>query len=63
MEHDMPANTQDAAHPVRSHRWLATAVKTASEPLPTLPFDRANRSRPTLFVPTTPARSASVAAR
>ena len=59
----MPANTQDTAHPVLGHRWLASALKTASEPMPALPFNRANRIRPASLALTATARSASVAAR
>ena len=59
----MPANTQDTALPILGHRWLASVLKSASEPLPALPFERANRSRPASLALTAPARSASVAAR
>jgi hypothetical protein len=63
MEQEMPAEINESARPVRSRRWLAAAIQTASTPLPALPFDRATRSRPASFVPTTPVRPASVAAR
>lgn len=59
----MPAETHEAARTAFGHRWLESAIKTASEPLPALPFDRANRSRPASLRLSDQARSASVAAR
>ena len=59
----MPATPKEAARPVRQHRWLVAAIKAACEPLPALPFDRANRSRPASLTLAAPARTASVAAR
>ena len=59
----MHAEINTAARPVLGHRWLASAIKTASEPLPALPFERANRSRPASLALTDAVRSASVAAR
>ncbi|MGQ0566319.1 MAG: hypothetical protein ACT4OK_14785 [Gemmobacter sp.] len=62
MEHDMPAETHEASRPVLGHRWLAQAVKTASQPLPALPFDRANRVRPASLDVTQAPRPAAFAA-
>ncbi len=59
----MPTEINTAARTLFGHRWLATAIKTASEPLPALPFDRANRTRPASLGLTDVVRSASVAAR
>ena len=59
----MPTETHEAARSILGHRWLGSAIKTASEPLPALPFERANRSRPASLALDAPARSASVAAR
>ena len=59
----MPAETNEAARNVLGHRWLASAIQSASEPLPAMPFDRANRTRPASLALAAPARSASVAAR
>jgi hypothetical protein len=62
MEQEMPAETKQAAQTELSHRWLAAAVTAASEPLPALPFDRANRIRPASLGVSGTARSGSVAA-
>ena len=59
----MPALSNEAIRPARQHRWLQSAIKAASEPLPVLPFDRATRSRPASLTLTAPARPSSVAAR
>ena len=59
----MNAETHEATRSILGHRWLASAITTASEPLPPLPFERANRSRPASLALTDAARSASVAAR
>lgn len=59
----MNAETHEATRSILGHRWLASAIRTASEPLPALPFERANRSRPASLALTDAARSASVAAR
>ncbi len=58
----MPPETQESARPFVGRRWLASAIKTASEPLPALPFDRANRRRPASLVLAEIAAATSVAA-
>lgn len=58
----MPAETKEAARTVPGRRWLSSAIKAASEPLPALPFDRANRIRPASFTPPGSPRKGAIAA-
>lgn len=43
----------------RVRRWLKSAILTAAEPLPVLPFQRGTRRRPAALAP----RSSAIAAR